>query len=365
MSFTKVNINPKMFGDLPFEVLRDGELSVSAIRFKSGVDGLKISNSRSSMVVLPYMGMQIWQLCFDGEDVSQKSMFEEPLATTKFGDNYGGFLYHCGLNNINGPEAGEADYPMHDVLPFAVFDDVYIGIGTDEAGKYLSVGGSYVFRNSQELHWAYNPELKLYESSTMVEMSARIENRRRSPLEYLWLCHMNWLGCDGSRFVYSCPTDSEHIQVSAPDEGDGSPRAQKIFEYGKKLVADPTLADVLDSENQVFDPEMCINYKYEADSNGWAHALMERPDGDGFYVSWDMTYAPYALRWFCRTGDEDGVGIALPSTGTNRSSAYQRSHGHFNTLESGKSDLICWRFGKVEGTELQKVEEKIAKILNN
>jgi len=364
MPFTRMNFRESFFTDRPFELLRDGEFSAIAFRYASGVAGLRIENSRSSMVVLPYMGMQVWSVVFDGLDVTQKSMFEMPLRTARFGDTYGGFLYHCGLNNVNGPEEGEADYPMHDVLPFGVFDDTYVGVGSDERGRYLALGGTYVYRNSQELHWAYSPELRLYEGETMVEMSAIIENRRTHPLEYLWLCHMNWRGVDGARFVYGCRKDDEHVQVSLTELGNDSPRAVAIREYGRRLAGDPTIADVLDSKTQVYDPEVCINYRYEPDADGWAHSLLELPEGGSYYVSWDTAKAPYALRWLCRTGDEDGVGIALPSTGTNRSTGYQRSHGHFNTLGPHESDVIRWRFGLLDKEETQRVEAHIAETLD-
>ena len=197
----------------------------------------------------------------------------------------------------------------------------------------------------------------------MVEMRATVHNRRTHPLEYLWLCHMNWLGVDGGRFYYSAPQDPDHVLVAPTELGNDSPRAVAIREWGRKLASDPTLADVLDSSSQVYDPEMCINYRYETDEDGWAHSLMELPGGGSYYVAWDATKAPYALRWLCRTGDEDGVGIAVPSTGTNRGSAYQREHGHFNTLGPGESDVLRWRFGLLDERETNDAKACIDAIL--
>lgn len=363
MSFTRVGMRPDFFADRPLELVSDGELRATAFRYETGIAGLRVENARSSMVVLPYFGMQVWFVTFDGRQLSQKSMFEMPQDTTKFGDNYGGFLYHCGLNNINGPADGEDPYPMHDVLPFARYRDAYVGVGTDERGRYLAVGGTFVYRNSQELHWAYRPELRLYEGEARVRMSATVENRRTHPLDYLWMCHMNWLAVEGSRFVYSCHEDNDHVQVVPTELGGDSPRAVAIREYGQRLLADPTLADVLDSATQVYDPELCINYRYTPDADGWAHAMQVMPAGDACYVTWNMDKAPYALRWFCRTGDEDGVGIALPSTGTCHSSAYQRSHGHFNTLAPGASDRLEWSFGYLKRDEAAAMSQKIEDVL--
>lgn len=359
----RMNIRPEFFSDRPVDLVSCGSLSVRAFRYETGIDALKVSNGVASLVVLPYVGMQVWFVTFRGRDFTQRSMFDMPQDTTKFGDTYGGFLYHCGLNNINGPADGEADYPMHDVLPFARYRDVFIETGEDERGRYLALGGTFVYRNSQELHWAYRPQLLLHEDSTIVDMSATIENRRSHPLDYLWLCHMNWRGVDGSYFVYSCPVDEEHVQVVPTELGGDTSRARAIHAWSQRLVDDPCLADTLGVEGEVYDPELCINYRYLTDEKGWAHAMQVMPEGDACYVGWDTSKAPYALRWLCRTGDEDGVGIALPSTGTCHSSTYQREHGLFNTLEPHTSDQISWKFGYLNADETTDMAGRIARIL--
>lgn len=365
MSFTRVFFKPSFFGERGFQILSDDEFSAKAFRYESGVEGLEIVNSCSTMVVLPYMGMQVWFVNFNGELVSQKSMFDMPLNNTLFGDNYGGFLYHCGLNNINAPDLNDVQYPIHDVLPFARFEKTYTGIGEDTKGRFLAVGGTYTFRNSQELYWTYTPELRLYEGKTVVEMSATIENYRMRPFNYFWMCHMNWLGVDGSKFIYSCPKDSKHIYLDEVEEDATDPRSFALHEYSQKLKRNPLLADILDSKCQVYDPELCFNYRYEADQEGWAHSLMVRPNGSSYYVSWEIEKAPYAIRWLCRTGNEDGVGIALPSTGTNRGTSYQRDKGHYNTLEPNSSDTIKWKFGLLQQAETKQMTTYIKQILES
>lgn len=363
MEFTRVNFKPSFFGDRPLELLHDGALRAEAFRYETGVCGLKVSNQHMSMVVLPYMGQQIWFAEFEGKNLTQRSIFDQPQATTKFGDNYGGLLLHCGLTNINGPGDGEADYPMHGELPFAVYPETYTGIGHDEKGKYLAVGGTYVYRNSQEYHYAYSPELRIYDGASVAEMYIDIHNRRGRELEYLFLCHMNWLAVDGSRIVYSAKKDKEHIWVDPTEIGGESERAVRVREYGKKLVEDPTLADVLDSKTQCFDPEMCINIRYESDKNGWAHAMQVMPEGDACYVGFRTKELPYALRWLCRTEDEDGIGIALPTTGTNRSTAYNREHGYYNTLPAGEHASLRFNFGYLPKDKAQEMETQIETIL--
>ena len=363
MELTRVNFKPSLFGDRPVELLSDGEFKATAFRYETGVCGLKIQNRHCNMVVLPYLGQQIWFAEFNGKNLTQRSIFDQPLTTSKLGDNYGGLLLHCGLTNINGPGEGESDYPFHGELPFANYPEAYTGIGHDEKGKYLVAGGTYIYRNSQEYHYAYSPELRLYEDASVVEMHIDIHNRRGRELDYMFMCHINWLAVDGSRIVYSAKKDKEHIQVDPTELGDDSRRAVRVREYGKKLLEDPTLADVLDSETQCFDPEMCINVKYESDEKGWGHAMQVMPDGDACYVGFRTKELPFALRWLCRTEDEDGIGIALPTTGTNRSTAYQKEHGYYNTLAPGAHEELRFDFGYLNPEQVKEMEAHIENIL--
>lgn len=362
MAFTRVNLKKSMFEDRPIELLLDGEFSATAFRYETGVLGLRVKNSKCSMVVLPWMGMQLWETEFNGKMLMQKSIFDMPQNTIKFGDNYGGLLLHCGLNNINGAEEGE-DYPLHGELPFADYPVAYTGIGSDQKGKYLAVGGTFTYRNSQELYWEYSPELRIYEGVSVCEMHIDIHNKRHAPLDYFFMCHMNWLAVDGSRIVYSAKKDKDHIKPDPPFMDGDSKRAVAMREFGNKLLEDPTIMDVLDKKSQCADPEMCINVTYEGDKDGWGHAMQVMPDGDACYVGFDTKKLPYALRWLCRTGDEDGIGIALPTTGTNRGTRYQREHGLYNTLESGEHDILQFDFGYLTKDEAKRMEEHIDEIL--
>ncbi len=364
MNFTKINLKPAVFEDKPMEVARNGELCAAAFRYSSGVPGLKIQNSKCSFVILPYMGQQIWFAEFCGKNLTMKSIFDEPLNTVNYGDNYGALLLHCGLTQMGCPGPDE-DYPLHGELPFAVYDAAYVGIGEDEKARYLAVGGTYHYRNSQEYNYEYKPELRLYCGSSVAEMHITIENKRANPLDYMFMCHINWLAVDGSRIVYSAPKDKEHITVYPTELGEDSARAKAIRTYGEKLMANPCIGDYLDSKTQVYDPELCTWIRYKADKNGWAHAMQVMPDKDACYVGFDAQKLPYALRWVCRTGDEDGIGIALPTTGNHLGTAYQKKHGLYNTIASHEQETLRFNFGYLPKEEAERTEQYIEKILEN
>ncbi len=364
MNFTKVNISKKCFSDRNLLLLEDKEFNVSAFKYESGVSALKINNKYCSMVVLPYMGHQIWFASFCGKQMTQHSMFDQPLNTTEFGNNYGAFLIHCGLTNINSAEEGESNYPLHGELPFADYQKTYIGIGEDIKGRYLAVGGSFEFRNSQEYHYIYSPEIRIYEGSKKVEMHIDINNCRSSELNYLFLCHLNWLAIDGSRLVYSAYKNNEYMHIENAAITGESERAKKLNKYREALKSNLELADVLDSKTQCYDPEMCTAIKYIPDRKGWAHSMMVLPQGDGVFVKFRTKELPNALRWVCRTGDEDGIGFALPTIGDSRSTASHFKRGLFNTLLAHTHDELRFDFGYLNQDETKAEEKYIETILN-
>ena len=61
--------------------------------------------------------------------------------------------------------------------------------------------------------------------------------------------------------------------------------------------------------------------------------------------------------------DEDGIGIALPTTGTNHSTAYQREHGLFNTLAPYAHARLRFDFGYLPKERAQELESPINQIL--
>jgi len=66
MATTRTWIRQDFFQDRPLELVTSGEFVATAFRYETGIPALKVENSRSSMVILPYFGMQVWFVEFDG-----------------------------------------------------------------------------------------------------------------------------------------------------------------------------------------------------------------------------------------------------------------------------------------------------------
>ena len=63
--------------------------TVTAFRYASGVEGLKIENSRGHLVILPWMGQMIWDAQFDGHELTMRNMFSQPKPAAEVVGTYG------------------------------------------------------------------------------------------------------------------------------------------------------------------------------------------------------------------------------------------------------------------------------------
>lgn len=363
MTFIKINIKPYFFHEQKEVLLTQGVFRATTFRYHSGVCGLEISNSICSMDILPYQGQQVWNASFYKKNLTMKSIFNEPQATTVYGHNYGAHLIHCGATAMGNPSA-EDTHPLHGELPNAAYQDAYVGIGEDEKGRYIAVGGSFTYRNALKYHYTAEPELRLYENQTIAEVTMTISNKRCYSMEYMYMCHINWLPIDGSRLVYSAPKDKEHITVYMDDFWLPEERERARKEYTKKLIENPIIGDVLDSKTQVYEPEICSCITYKADKNGYAHAMQVMPDKDACYVSFQTKHLPNGLRWIARTGDEDAVGFALPTTGNHLGYAYAKRNGLMKSIPPNDSITLRLIFGYLNQEQTKQMEEKIQDILS-
>lgn len=362
MQNVKVMLKKELFDYVPFSVIDDLNFTVVAFKYKSGVEGLRISNGLCSMVVTPYMGHQIWELEINGRNMTQKSIFDQPLMTDKFGDNYGAFLIHCGLTNLNGAGEGE-NYPLHGELPFAKYDDNIIEIGEDEKGRYLSVSGTYTYRNSQEYYYEYKPKIKLYKDNTLVNVRNEINNKRSSELKYLFMCHMNWLGVDGSKILDSVQKDENKIDVPLNDYHSESNIKSGLWDFANKVKDNPETIDTIDFKNQIFNPEFCVNVQHTPDDTNWAHALCILPENDSYYVGFNCHNIKNSVKWFCKNEDENGLGFCLPTTGNNQSSKHQYENQLYNSVKGLSSDYIEFSFGYKDVDETEYMGNHIKNIL--
>lgn len=336
-----------------------GELSASLFRYPSGVPAIRLRNQRGELIMLPFQGQQIWSATFDGRNITMKSMFDQPRPTQNYLETYGGFLIHCGATAMGVP-MGDDDHPVHGELPNAPYQQAWLVYGQDERGEYIGLGGEYRHTVAFSHNYNAHPLVKLYAGEARCNISINVTNLKRTPMEFMYLAHVNYRPVDMGRLVYSAHTTPDHVRVrkSIPDHVRPGPGYREFME---ELEHHPERHNVLRPELS-FDPEIVFTIDYLADQAGWAHTLQLYPDGSADYFAHRPAQLDKGVRWICRTPDQDALGMC-PATAEPEGYHAEKAKGNIKVIPAGGSYYIEMEAGVLTADEAAAMEKQIEAIV--
>ena len=348
----KINLQRSFFDTTEREFISYGKFTVKTLKYPSGVEALIVSNPRTEFVFTPFKGQQVWHFKVDGKEISMKTQVEEPQASNVYLENYGGFLYHCGVTSFGVPDA---IHPQHGEIPNAQYGTAYIDCGEDSDGKYIIIGGSLEHNTAFIRHYRFSPELKIYEDGTVLYLKVKLENLRSYPMEYMYLCHINFRPIEGAELLTSARVDSEHMKIYKTEISD------ELTAYINALEKDITKMFTVDSKTQCYDPELCFGITHDCDENGMAYT-MQNSNGGAYYVAHPTAALPYSIRWISRTKNEDSMGMVLPCTAEHLGYEHAKANGQLKILAPDATLEFNMEAGYLDPERALKVKEKIEKI---
>lgn len=366
MDTTTVQLTPKMFSQHEQQLLQvkdaQGQVVLAAFtfRFASGVCAVRLENAVGSLVMLPFQGQQIWSAEFAGRKLTMKSMCRQPRPGVPFLETFGGFLQHCGATAMGGPSAKDT-HPLHGELPNAPYQEAFLELGQDKRGAYLGLGGSYQHTVAFSFNYLAEPRVRLYAGSTLFEVEMTVTNLKNTPMELMYLAHINFKPVDYARLVYSVPYSPEHVRVRSSIPSHIQP-LPGYAEFLQELTVHPEKHHVLLPELK-FDPEVAIFLDYVADAQGWAHSLQIHPDGGADYVAHRPQELPRATRWLCRTPDQDALALIEPGTAEPEGYLAEKAKGHLQVLPpQGKfhAQVIVGTLNQAEAAQTEKMIHQVA-----
>ncbi|RLT43028.1 MAG: DUF4432 family protein [Chloroflexi bacterium] len=354
MSESTIHLRPEFFDSKERLLVENGAFTVSALRYDSGVAALRLRNGAGELVMLPFQGQQIWSAHFAGRNLTMRSMFDEPQATSDYVKNYGGFLLHCGFTAMGVPTAAD-NHPLHGELPNAIYQQAWLVLGEDENGAYIGLGGRYQHTVAFSHNYTAEPTVKLYANSSLIHVSLVCRNLKRTPMEYMYLAHVNFRPVDNSRLLYSAHVTPQTVRVrrSIPSHVKSDP---SYLAFVDALGEKPELHHRL-TPGLVFDPEIVFGIDYSADADGWAHTLQLHPDGNADYIRHRPEQLPVGVRWICRTPDQDAAGINLPATAEPEGYTAEKAKGYVKELAGGaewRCDYVMGTLGAAEAAQMAK-----------
>lgn len=74
----KIMLFREQFSRHEQEIYHSDNFTVTSFKYASGIEALKITNSRGYVTLLPYYGQMIWDAEFDGHNLKMDNMFSQP-----------------------------------------------------------------------------------------------------------------------------------------------------------------------------------------------------------------------------------------------------------------------------------------------
>ncbi|WP_404406118.1 DUF4432 family protein [Pelagibacterium halotolerans] len=352
-----VHLSEALFGERERELAQYGAITASTFRYDNGIAALRIANARGEIVVLPFKGQQIWRARFDGRDLTMKSMFDTPRQTSNYLENYGAFLIHCGMSAIGAPGPRD-DHPLHGEVPNMTFDTAYLRFDTD-AGT-VTIGGVVRYGKAFAIDYRLRTEVTLGADAAVMDVAVTLDNLMSAEIALMYLGHINFRPVDGAKLVYSAPYTPEAIRVREAIPSHITPKPG-YPEFLAALAKEPELHHDI-KPDLAFDPEVVFDVAMQTDPEGWAHALQRHPDGTADYVSHRPDQLPRAIRWICRTGDQDALGLLLPSTSGTEGRATEQAAGRYAAVPAHSTWRANYRMGLLTAIEVEAMTVRIDAI---
>ncbi len=294
-----------LFTEQPRTLLQNDDFTVTAFRYASGVEGLRVQNSRGHLVILPWLGQMIWDAEFDGRDLTMRNMFSQPKAAKEVIETYGCFAFHSGLL-ANGCPSPEDAHPLHGEMPCAPMDDAWLELDGDS----LTVTGRYEYVMGFGHHYQAQPAVTLRKESALFDIAMSVTNLATVPMPLQYMCHMNYAYVEGATFSQNVPDEAIQLRESIPAHV--QPTEQWLAFNQRLQQGEATLKTL--SEPHFYDPEIVFFADRLDRYTDSPEFRMIAPDGTTFVTRFNSAELNYATRWILYNGDQQVAAFVLPAT---------------------------------------------------
>lgn len=352
----RFNLEKSWFTPKEKVIVQSGEFTASAFSYSTGVEAIRLANSRGEIVMLPYQGQQIWEFKFDGRDAKMACMFEEPRPAELIIDTYGAFMYHCGALRMGNP-GPEDNHPMHGELPCAKFHTAALVVGEDQYGQYFGLTGTYNYKKGFGDFYDATPRVVLRPGKATVDMAIRIENVGNYAMDLMYMAHFNFRTGDDARIAQTTgwSTDDMILRTSIPPHVKPTP---EFLAFMDRLKADPKATEILRKED-VYDPEIVFNLRnMKPGKDGLAHVLQIHQDGSADSVAYDPKALNRHVRWILKNENQKVIGL-LPATAEPEGYTAEKKKGNVRSLGAGESVTFEVRAGVLSKEEAAEALEQI------
>ena len=129
-----------------------------------------------------------------------------------------------------------------------------------------------------------------------------------------------------------------------------------------ELAEDPAQSAVMDKTAR-YDPEQVFYIRgLPVDAAGETSLALERPNGDGFAISYDTQQFTKTVRWILANADQAVCAFALPSTCEPEGYTAEQAKGHVRQLASAERADFTVRLGYCDKDRMKRVIQRIERL---
>lgn len=357
----EILLSPRYFSQKEKTFVEFGELSGSLFKYETGIDAIRLKNKSGYVILLPYNGQMIWDVVFCGRSLKMKSTYNEPRNVSNFIDTYGCFLMHCGALRMGCPGRDD-DHPLHGELPYARYDEVKIIAGNDTKGNYIGVTGAFTYNRAFGDYYIARPIAKLYEDSTLIDISMTIENLSNYPMELMYMCHINFRPVDYGRIVQTASWSSDYMKVrtNIPSHYKIPPEYERFL---KQLEDNPRITEIIRPDDAYYPEVIFYLNSVRVDNEGWAQLMQIHPDMTADYLKYKPIELDHCIRWISKTLNQEGLGLALPATCDPEGYNVEKKKGNIKEIAPKGLFTTSLTTGYLDNHSAIKQEEVINKLI--
>lgn len=323
--------------------------SVSAFRYPSSVEGLRIENERGHVVVLPCLGQMIWEAVFDGRSLGMGNVFPYPRNGASILETYGAFAYHAGVLR-NGTPGPQDTHPLHGEMPVQRMDSAYLVIGGEGEDAWLRLGGHVEYVMGFGPHYVARPSVTVKRDSGLLDVAMEVENLSAHEMELMYMLHANFDFVADATIHQPAEYSPEQTVVRQAIPGHVTP-SPEFLALLEDLKTNPARMQTL-SEPDLYSPEQVFYIRgLKRDENGRTRLAMELPEGGAFSVAYSPDDFPHCVRWILNDGDAQVAAFALPSTCEPEGYTAEKAKGHVRLLAPGEKQFFPVTIGLLDAAE--------------
>ncbi|GLO62528.1 DUF4432 domain-containing protein [Vibrio sp. MACH09] len=298
-------LNKALFNSNETVFIQSEHFTVCGFKYNSGIEALKIKNSKGHLVLLPYMGQMIWDAYFLGEDLCMENMFTEPKPSKEVISTYGCFAYHSGLIR-NGCPSPEDDHPLHGEMPCATMSKSWLEITENS----ITIKGEYEYVMGFGDHYLATPSVTLEKDASLFDIKMKVQNLASVPMPLQYMCHMNTAYFPEAKMTQNIPDSVVELRETIP--GHVKPTPQWL-DFNEALKSQDTPIQTL-STPDMYDPEIVYFMDNLSQYTDKARFEMKISNGKTLITEFDTSALNYATRWILYNGDQKVGAYVLPAT---------------------------------------------------